>query len=694
LTTTPCATTNVVEKVLGAEILMQYRVEIDGLRAVAVIPVILFHAGFKTFSGGYIGVDVFFVISGYLITSIILNEKEAGIFSLAGFYERRARRILPPMFLVMFVSMFLAWKVLLPSDMEEFSLSLVATSMFGSNFFFWYQSSYFDTATELKPLLHTWSLAVEEQYYVLFPIFILLTWRLKNWLILSFLWLVALLSLAAAVWGSINAPLATFFLFPTRGWELLMGVFCAFHLFDKGEIKGNQVLSLFGAFLIFCSVILFDSRTRHPGFPTLLPTLGATLVILYTSDRTLLYRVLANRVLVGIGLISYSYYLWHQPLFAFARHQYAGSLGPSIMVLMIMVSLAAAYLSWRFVEKPFRDRSKISRRKIVAYGAFFTTIFVTVGLGGHYSSGYSFRFLKPPNIKYETLGSKISQEGDICEQLPLSNYEGVKGCAFGDKTSGKIVVLYGDSHGRAISEELDKSFKRNGFRGVKLNLTNCNLVNQIFFSAPQCDASMKNMLLFIKSNKAIPIIIGRWSYIIFPLIDVRDMLRSDYEPGIVEREQNYEYEGFGMSDDVFFSPSEKTKIIEKFIMRFSKVSKPILVYPIPEIGWDIARLNYKHYNRFNDELDEISIPKEIYLERNRLILDVFGEISSINGIADVVRSDIVFCDQIVPGKCMAQFKTVPLYYDDNHLSNEGARLLVVEIQKHLNSRVSQSENLK
>jgi peptidoglycan/LPS O-acetylase OafA/YrhL len=220
---------------------MDYRPEIDGLRALAVLPVILFHAGFETFSGGFVGVDVFFVISGYLITTIILKELEQDDFSIARFYERRARRILPALFLVMFVCIPFAWLWLLPDDMQRFSQSLVAVSTFVSNLLFWQESGYFDTAAELKPLLHTWSLAVEEQYYVLFPLFLVLVWPFgKRW-ILVLLALGAVLSLSLAEWGSFRRPAATFYLLPTRGWELLLGALIAFYLSKDNRLKAAGV---------------------------------------------------------------------------------------------------------------------------------------------------------------------------------------------------------------------------------------------------------------------------------------------------------------------------------------------------------------------------------------------------------------------------------------------------------------------
>lgn len=210
---------------------MNYRREIDGLRALAVLPVILFHAGFQTFSGGFVGVDVFFVISGYLITSIILKEKQAGTFTLIGFYERRARRILPSLFVVMFVCSIFSWLWLLPSDMKMFSQSLVAVPAFASNILFYLTSSYFEPAAELKPLLHTWSLSVEEQYYVLYPIFLLIAWRVdKRWAV-AILILLTGMSLAAAQYASATNPAFAFFLLPTRGWEILIGALVGFYGF-------------------------------------------------------------------------------------------------------------------------------------------------------------------------------------------------------------------------------------------------------------------------------------------------------------------------------------------------------------------------------------------------------------------------------------------------------------------------------
>lgn len=347
---------------------MEYRREIDGLRALAVLPVILFHAGFHAFGGGFVGVDVFFVISGYLITSIILAELARGRFSIAGFYERRARRILPALFLVMLVTLPLAWLWLLPSDLRDYAQSLVAVPLFASNILFWRKSGYFDAAAELQPLLHTWSLAVEEQYYLLFPLLLMLAWRFGRRWIAVLLGLVFAASLGLAQWSVTASPAAAFYLLPSRGWELLAGAFAALYLSRDQMPAAPRWLAeaggVAGCALITHAVLAFDRQTPFPGLHALVPALGTVLVILCATPQTFVGRLLGHRVCVGIGLASYSAYLWHQPLIAFVKIGSAGEPSTATMLGVLALVAVLAWLSWRWVERPFRDRSRFSRRRI------------------------------------------------------------------------------------------------------------------------------------------------------------------------------------------------------------------------------------------------------------------------------------------------------------------------------------------
>ena len=379
---------------------MKYRREIDGLRAVAVLPVILFHAGVAGFSGGYVGVDVFFVISGYLITSIIVAETENSTFSLCDFYERRARRILPALFFVVLVCIPFAWEWMPPSQLKEFSQSVAAVSLFGSNILFWQQSGYFAPAAELKPLLHTWSLAVEEQYYIVFPLFMLVAWRFGKRVLFASLLLIAVVSLLLAQWGLADDPDASFYLLPARLWELLIGSLIAIYLFykrpdDVAETGpatcAQQFLGFFGLALIVYSIVAFDDETPFPGLYALIPTVGTALVILCASRTTVVARLLSCQVPVGIGLISYSAYLWHQPLFAFARVRSVGEPSQALLMFLGVLSLALAFVTWKYVEQPLRDRSRFPRRQIVYYAVVGAGVVVGAGFLGHLNDGFSSR---------------------------------------------------------------------------------------------------------------------------------------------------------------------------------------------------------------------------------------------------------------------------------------------------------------
>ena len=334
---------------------MKYRPEIDGLRALAVVPVILFHAGFDIFSGGFIGVDIFFVISGYLITTILLEDIEEGRFSLVNFYERRARRIIPALFFVVIVCIPFAWMWMLPSQMKDFSQSLVAVSLFASNILFWQESEYFTAFEQEKPLLHTWSLAVEEQYYILFPIFLIFAWRFgKNKVFLMIL-MMAAISFLISEWGWRYKANANFFLAPTRAWELFAGSISAFLVKNRG-VRKNNVLAIIGLAAIIFSISAYDKTTPMPSLYALVPVLGVMLLILYANKDTFAAKLLSMKIFVGIGLISYSAYLWHQPIFVFARIKQISQPSPTLMLLFCLLSMLLAYLSWIYVEKPLEKR--------------------------------------------------------------------------------------------------------------------------------------------------------------------------------------------------------------------------------------------------------------------------------------------------------------------------------------------------
>jgi peptidoglycan/LPS O-acetylase OafA/YrhL len=357
---------------------VKYRPEIDGLRAIAVIIVVLYHLGFTIFSGGFIGVDIFFVISGFLITTIISNEIDSGKFSIIHFYERRIKRILPALMVILLLSSCASWIFLPPNELINFTESLFSVLFFSSNIFFWHNSDYFTVEANLKPLLHTWSLAVEEQFYLFFPLLIFFIKKHKK-NVLLIIFILCIFSLALSQFASIYYKVANFYLAPTRFWELFIGSLCSILIsnrskFFEADIKIGNIyflnkfsLSIFGILLIIYATIFFDKTTPYPSFYTLVPTIGTALIILFSSDNKI-GKLLANKYLVFVGLTSYSAYLIHQPLIVFFQ-----SIISKYFLLFIIFFLA--YFSYKFIETPCRKKS-FSNKKIKKFAILSTTFFL------------------------------------------------------------------------------------------------------------------------------------------------------------------------------------------------------------------------------------------------------------------------------------------------------------------------------
>ena len=343
----------------------RYRPDIDGLRAVAVLSVLLYHAKVPIFGGGFVGVDVFFVISGYLITAILAEENARGRVSIFAFYDRRIRRIFPALFIVLFFTILMGHLLFTDRELRELSSGLIATVLFASNILFWLRYGYFNqNATE--PFLHTWSLSVEEQFYIGFPLLLwILHGRLAGRKLVAIVATLTALSFVTSAWWVYRYPDAAFYLTPFRAWELLLGSLIALNLFPTIRLGWLREVAAFAGLSLIClAVYSFTSETIFPGLNASLPCLGAALVIYAGQDgSTATGRLLSLRPIVFVGLISYSLYLWHWPLFVFAKSWNLGDIDAMQTVIVIALSFALATLTWGYIENPFRRKQIFADRQ-------------------------------------------------------------------------------------------------------------------------------------------------------------------------------------------------------------------------------------------------------------------------------------------------------------------------------------------
>lgn len=664
---------------------MKYRAEIDGLRAVAVVPVVLFHAGLAGFSGGYVGVDVFFVISGYLITSILLKEREEGSFSLIRFYERRARRILPALLFVMVLCVPFAVLWMTPRQFLDFGRGLVSGSLFSSNLLFWLKTDYFAAATELNPLIHTWSLAVEEQFYVFFPLFLLAIKQQSIRLQVLTLVSLALVSLAASEIMSHLAPAFNFYMLPTRAWELLAGSLCAYSLYYRGPKYSSvgNALGYIGLGLLLVSIVLFDEKTRFPSIITLVPVVGTCLLILTARSEQGVGRLLSSRPFIAIGLTSFSTYLWHQPLLAFARIRSLSEPSEAFMLGLAALAILFGWLTWRFVEQPFRrvpcDRKPVGISLFLNRRSVFTTTvivgfsaLVVLGIFSENTRGFPDR-LPPLAAAYYRQQEDINPNRAFCHysvrpigpslpELPMEH------CIFGPDEVPSVALL-GDSHGDTVAHAFASALSMRGVTSTQITLSGCLPFPDFTREILDCDRGNQAMLKYVlHSNIDTVVIVGRYASVYH---------RNGFdngEGGLDPRSVIYDEKTF------FFDLSPGASYEEYALELFRRGIatyldaglRVILLYPIPEAGWNVpARLVKLTW--FGGYSGELTTSRAAYLERYSPVISMFDSIE--HPLLERVRPDFILCGE-ASGRCLNSQGSDALYYDHNHLSQSGAQLLV------------------
>jgi peptidoglycan/LPS O-acetylase OafA/YrhL len=631
---------------------MTYRAEIDGLRALAVIPVIFFHAGTTVFEGGFLGVDVFFVISGYLISSIVFNEIHAGSFDLIKFYERRARRILPALFLVLCITSLLYLLFIKPSEQETSLLegSFLSTFLFCSNLYFPFHSGYFAAESELLPFIHTWSLSVEEQFYLLYPPLILLCLRMGKSAVSVFIVIVFALSLSSAQLGSVLFAKWNFYLLPTRAWELAIGAMCSIYLrrvqSRQNSIKG-EIASLVGLSLIAYSLLSFDQETPYPSFQSLVPTLGTALVILFAQKQTLVQKLLSNKILVSIGLVSYSAYLWHQPLLSCARHLcvHPKIIPPIVIFFTICLTLVCAFLTFRFVEQPFRK--SVYKLKTLAISM---VVFLALYTGAKH---FTKKFQTHRSQEFSSLSRDLARNDYDCVKRDATGYH----FGFISETPPDVVLL-GDSHARMLIPNLSEELKKNGLYGFH-PYKNSSEKNALAINDDTSATEIKNWLTAVKElteRSKLTIVSVRYS-------------------SFFTGKWNYFYD-LSHVDERILSQKNKT-LFERLAQIHAISNKLVVIGPVPETpdwGPNAGR-----------SLFGKTIPSSyaFFLQNNLPSLNLLRRFEDKHAETNVLYPHEYLLDSqsklLRTSHKKAKGETLPLYYDDDHLNKLGSKELVRDI---------------
>jgi peptidoglycan/LPS O-acetylase OafA/YrhL len=629
-----------------------YRSDIDGLRAIAVLSILFFHLDFEVFQGGFVGVDIFFVISGYLITSIVLRQIQSGEFSLIRFYERRMRRILPALFVVVVCTLAAGLLLFNPDLLIELAESAVATAVFFSNVLFYLEDGYFSRASELKPLLHTWSLGVEEQFYILFPGLMLIVSRYggKNfnlWITLLFL-----VSLSLSIYMVGANETGAFYLIFSRAWELLTGSILALQIIPL--IKSawwRNVLSITGILLMAWGIFIFDEDTDFPGSAALLPVLGAGLVI-YSGNSGAHYirRLLGIRPLAAIGLISYSIYLWHWPLIVFVKYYNIVELTITLKLVLLFVTLSISTISWKFVETPFRTGAWFgSARNLYRFSLGGSLFLVGAGLVIVISTGF------PGRYGYDKSPFYVSEDADweysgSCERVYQRLGQGQDLCDIGSRDKPPEFLLWGDSFARSIYTAVDDSAKRFGISGRIATERACPPLLGIERRARlTCRRFNTSVLDYLANSPTIStvIITAKWNWLLnVKLVDLDTGKRRGPPLEFIE-----------------------TGILRTYNELRKLGMRLVIVNSVPIVGYDVPMVHYIAHITGRNTNDIIAPTLEQHVDDNLELASIFSDINSKENVM-LIDPALLLCRS---KHCKVELENGLLYRDKSHLSTFGSR---------------------
>jgi peptidoglycan/LPS O-acetylase OafA/YrhL len=657
---------------------MTYRHEIDGIRAIAVLAVLFYHAGFGMFAGGYVGVDVFFVLSGYLITSIVLKSLSRGQFSIVQFYERRVLRLFPALFALLAVVAVLGWVLMTPSDLADLSAGAAATAGFGSNIYFWKTTGYFTVRSESLPLLHTWSLAIEEQFYLFHPLLLFFIHKWAPSRIRAALLALIGLSFAASCWAVAAHPSAAFYLLPFRTWELLVGAFLAVNGLPRVSERKAGMLSALGLAIVAWSVFTYNSSTAFPGAAALAPCLGTALLVGYADGTTGLGgRFLAHPLMIRIGKISYSLYLWHWPVFTLAKYALIRELSTAETWAALAASFLCAELSYRFVETPFRTNTPPEARvRVLAGGAAVAACAMALGLIGRFADGFPSR-MPADAVQYARQVDDISPRRDECQDIPLERISAGSLCRLGPRDGRVGLIVWGDSHAGAMLPAFEKLAADTGVPMLFASQKACQPLLEVSRRGnphnERCRAFNERMAEFARSRPDADIaLVGRWS-----------VVAQGFEETVMgNKKPRFED---GESEEV--SVSENREVLRRGLERLlARVESPerrtwiLREVPFAKVHVPSALARKALTGR---SLDKLAIHTREHERWRAPFGTLLAKMNGAKNSVGVIDPAAAFCDN---SRCRVERDGNALYTDSNHLSASGALLTIQQLSELVAAR--------
>ena len=638
---------------------IKYRADIDGLRGVAVLSIVFFHLNIIGFSGGFIGVDIFFVISGYLISSIIFKDINNNNFSITHFFERRIRRIFPALFTVILLTLIVCLFLFDSKTLEFFGKSVTASTLFVSNILYWRETDYF-TPLGTKPLLHTWSLAVEEQFYIFFPLLIISINRFFKKRYFAVLLGICIISFLISIESVYFHKVATFYLLPTRAWELLFGAILSLEVIP--EVKSNvcrNVISIVGLGLILFCLVYYSESTLFPGLSAILPVLGTGFIIYsgLARETTIVKKCLSFNPLVFIGLISYSIYLWHWPILVLLKYTIFREFSILEKIGIMLTCFVISVLSHKFIELPFRRSKPLLPNKKILFGSSLGTmlifliigiiIYLEKGMPGRYPAAESFVKDFKNDFKNDSYVLKNNYHfGNLSENISI----------IGTSKGVPSFLIWGDSHAKHLSTGLSELGEKYQLRGYVINKGGVKPLLGMDVYGTLSNSAQSNynqsVINFIKNHNEIKTVIlaAMWSH----------------EDALIDATGEY-------SERKIFSFFLRVGLLRTINTVQNMGRNIILVYDVPLLKDDPTRILFLS-QRFNTKISfkQIAPTFNEYLEKNRNIISIFKEFETIKGLT-FVHPELLFFDKDLNSNIM--FQKEILYSDINHLTEVGSRFI-------------------